>query len=222
MREAWCERDGMDLDHLDTTRAAYDAVAHSYTGLLRDELSHKPLDRRLLDTFADRVSEGGGARVLDAGCGPGRISGYLHGHGLTTIGIDVSPTMIDIARRDYPALQFDVGSILDVNLADSSVEGVLAWYSIIHTPPNLLTVVFAEFRRVLAPGGLLLLSFQVGDERVRLEQAYGHAVSYDVYRLSPEKILDLLCKKGFRVEIRLVRPPMESELQSQAYILARK
>lgn len=212
----------MDLDHLDTTRTAYDAVAHSYAELLRDELSHKPLDRRLLDTFADMVSEGGGARVLDAGCGPGRISGYLHGHGLTTIGIDVSPTMIDIARRDYPALEFDVGSILDVDLADGSVEGVLAWYSIIHTPPKLLTVVLAEFWRVLAPGGLLLLSFQVGDERVRLEQAYGHVVAYDVYRLSPEKILNLLRKRGFRVEIRLVRAPKGSELQPQAYIMARK
>lgn len=212
----------MDLDHLDRTRAAYDAVAHSYTELLRDELSHKPLDRRLLDTFADMVSEGGGARVLDAGCGPGRISEYLHGHGLTTIGIDVSPTMIDIARRGYPALQFDVGSILDVDLADGSVEGVLAWYSIIHTPPKLLTVVLAEFWRVLAPGGLLLLSFQVGDERVRLKHAYGHAVAYDVYRLSPEIISNLLCKNGFRVRIRLVRPPTGSELQPQAYIMARK
>lgn len=212
----------MDIDHLDMTRAAYDAVAHSYTELLRDELSHKPLDRRLLDTFADMVSAGGAARVLDAGCGPGRISEYLHSRGLTTVGIDVSRAMIDIARRDYPGIQFDVGSMLDVDLAGGSVEGVLAWYSIIHTPPKLLAVVFAEFWRVLVPGGLLLLSFQVGDERVRLEHTYGHAVSYDVYRLSPEKISDRLSEKGFRVEIRVVRASTGSELQPQAYIMARK
>ncbi|WP_186626933.1 class I SAM-dependent methyltransferase [Rhodococcus sp. BP22] len=204
------------------TRTAYDAVAHSYVELLRDELSHKPLDRRLLDTFADMVIAGGGTRVLDAGCGPGRVSEYLHGHGLTTVGIDVSPTMIDIARRGYPALQFDVGSILDLNLAGGSLEGVVAWYSIIHTPPKLLTVVFTEFWRVLAPGGLLLLSFQVGDERVRIEQAYGHAVAYDVYRLSPEEISDQLSKNGFQVEVRVVRAPTGSELQPQAYIIARK
>ncbi|WP_088944629.1 class I SAM-dependent methyltransferase [Rhodococcus sp. 1168] len=204
------------------TRTAYDAVAHSYAELLRDELSHKPLDRRLLDTFADMVSAWGGTRVLDAGCGPGRVSEYLHGHGLTTVGIDVSATMIDIARRDYPALQFDVGSILDVNLAGGSVEGVVAWYSIIHTPPKLLTVVFAEFWRVLAPGGLLLLSFQVGDERVRIEHAYGHAVAYDVYRLSPEEISDKLCANGFQVEVRVLRAPTGSELQPQAYVVARK
>ncbi len=212
----------MDIDHVDMTRTAYDAVAHSYVELLRDELSHKPLDRRLLDTFADMVIAGGGTRVLDAGCGPGRVSEYLHGHGLTTVGIDVSPTMIDIARRGYPALQFDVGSILDLNLAGGSLEGVVAWYSIIHTPPKLLTVVFTEFWRVLAPGGLLLLSFQVGDERVRIEQAYGHAVAYDVYRLSPEEISDQLSKNGFQVEVRVVRAPTGSELQPQAYIIARK
>ncbi|QCB50641.1 class I SAM-dependent methyltransferase [Rhodococcus sp. PAMC28707] len=204
------------------TRTAYDAVAHSYAELLRDELSHKPLDRRLLDTFADMLFAGGGTRVLDAGCGPGRVSEYLHGHGLTTLGIDVSPAMIDIARRGYPALQFDVGSILDLNLAGGCFEGVVAWYSIIHTPPKLLTVVFAEFWRVLAPGGLLLLSFQVGDERVRIEHAYGHAVAYDVYRLSPEEISDQLSERGFQVEVRVVRAPTGSELQPQAYIIARK
>ncbi|MEO7077797.1 MAG: class I SAM-dependent methyltransferase, partial [Rhodococcus sp. (in: high G+C Gram-positive bacteria)] len=179
-------------------------------------------DRRLLDTFADMVIAGGGTRVLDAGCGPGRVSEYLHGHGLTTVGIDVSPAMIDIARRGYPALQFDVGSILDLNLAGGSLEGVVAWYSIIHTPPKLLNVVFTEFWRVLAPGGLLLLSFQVGDERVRIEQAYGHAVAYDVYRLSPEEISNQLSKNGFQVEVRVVRAPTGSEVQPQAYIIARK
>jgi hypothetical protein len=99
---------------------------------------------------------------------------------------------------------------------------VLRWYSIIHTPPKRLPVVFTEFHRVLGPRGHLLLAFQVGDERVHLEQAYGHTVSLDAYRLSPDRIGELLNQAGLIVHARLLREPDENEKIQQAYLLARK
>ena len=83
-------------------------------------------------------------------------------------------------------------------------------------------MVFAEFHRVLAPGGHLLLAFQVGDEKMRLEQAYGHAVSCDVYRLSPDRITELLRRAGLPVLARLEREPDQREKTRQANLLARK
>ncbi|MGH3804460.1 MAG: class I SAM-dependent methyltransferase, partial [Pseudonocardiaceae bacterium] len=107
-----------------------------------------------------------------------------------------------------------------LGLADSSVGGIVAWYSIIHTPPERLPEVFAEFRRVLSPGGQLLIAFQVGDERVRLEHAYGHEISLDVYRLAPDRIVELLRDAGFALHARLVREPQEPEKLPQAYLMA--
>lgn len=88
------------------------------------------------------------------------------------------------------------------------------------TCPDLLPDVFAEFRRVLAPGGQVVLAFQVGDERVHLAQAYGHAVSIDAYRLVPDRIADLLTGAGLVVHTQIRREAVDRERTPQAYLTA--
>lgn len=130
--------------------------------------------------------------------------------------------MVATARRRYPELQFDEGTMSELALADGALAGIVAWYSIIHTPPALLPATFAEFHRVLTPGGQLLLAFQVGDERVRIEHGYGHAVYLDAYRLPPDRITAMLSDAGLVVYAHLVRPPTGPEKVPQAYLLANK
>ena len=149
---------------------------------------------------------------------------HLDSLGLDVLGIDLSPAMVDVARRTHPWLRVDDGSLTGLDLADGSMAGVVAWYSIIHTPSEELPSVFAELHRVLCPGGRLLLAFQVGeDEPVDHEQAYGHAVSYVSYRLSADRVVDLLGRAGFAMNTRVVREPDGPyEKTPQAYLLARK
>jgi SAM-dependent methyltransferase len=208
--------------YLRTTRTAYDTVAVDYAELLSTELAAKPLDRALLAAFAELVQAGGVGPVADLGCGPGRVTAHLHSLGLSAFGVDLSPAMVAVARRAHPGLRFDEGSMTALDLADGVLGGIVAWYSIIHTPPERLPVAFAEFHRVLGPGGHLLLAFQVGDERVHLEQAYGHAVSLDAYRLSPDRVAELLSQAGLVVHARLLREPEGREKVQQAYLLAGK
>jgi SAM-dependent methyltransferase len=209
--------------YLRATRVAYDTVAVDYAKLVSAELAAKPLDRAMLAACADLVQAAGVGPVADLGCGPGRVTAHLHCLGLTAFGVDLSPAMIAVARRAHPGLQFDEGSMTALDLPDDVLGGIVAWYSIIHTPPERLPVTFAEFHRVLAPGGHLLLAFQVGDgERVHLLQAYGHAVSFHAYRLSPDHVTELLSQAGLVVHARLVREPEEPEKLQQAYLLARK
>jgi SAM-dependent methyltransferase len=211
----------VDESFLETTRAAYDTVAADYAELLRDELAVKPWDRAVLATFAELVRADGAGAVADLGCGPGRITEHLHDLGVDAFGIDLSPGMIAVARASYPGLRFEEGTITDLAIESASLAGVVAWYSIIHTPPELLPVVFAEFARVLAPGGRLLLAFQVGDERRHLDQGYGHSISLDAWRLSPSLVAGLLADVGLSVDARLERQPDAREKVPQAFIVAR-
>jgi SAM-dependent methyltransferase len=199
------------------TRTAYDIVATDYAELLRDELAVKPLDRAMLAAFAELVGNG---KVADIGCGPGRITAHLDSLGLTAFGVDLSPRMVAVARQAHPSLQFEEGSMEALDVADGALGGVVAWYSIIHTPPERLAALFAEFRRVISVDGLLLLAFQVGDEPRHLSHAYGHDIALDAYRLPPDRIGEMLRAGGFRVQARLVREPDESERTPQAFILA--
>ncbi|MFC7642267.1 class I SAM-dependent methyltransferase [Streptosporangium lutulentum] len=122
------------------------------------------MERGLLTAFAELVQAAGGGPVADLGCGPGMGTAFLRSLGLDVFGVDLSPTMIELARKEYPDIRFDEGSMTGLDLPDGGLAGVVSWYSIIHTPPERLPVVFAEFDRVLAPGGYLLLAFQASRE----------------------------------------------------------
>src|SRR4051794_1904003 len=102
---------------IDDTRISYDTVAVSYADLLRDSLAGEPFQRGILALFAELVRAAGNGPVADVGCGPGRLTGHLHDAGLDAFGIDLSPAMIGVARRDHPGLRFEVGSMTALDLA---------------------------------------------------------------------------------------------------------
>lgn len=211
-----------DTDFLTTTRVFYDALSTDYAARFGDQLAASPPDRAVLALFAELVRADGGGPVADVGCGPGRVTTYLDGLGVEVFGVDLSPRMVALARESYPGLRFDEGSLFDLNLPDGGLRGLMAWYSIIHMPEERLPDAFAEFHRVLAPGGQLLLAFQVGDEPLFLERPLGHSVSLDFHRRRPDEISELLVGAGFEPRTRMVREPEEGEGVPQAYLLARK
>ncbi|TDC76759.1 class I SAM-dependent methyltransferase [Micromonospora sp. KC606] len=211
---------------LTRTRAAYDTMAVRYTEFTRDELAARPWERAMLAAFAELVRAGGGGPVLDVGCGNGRVARHLRDLGLDVGGVDLSPGMIAEARRLHPDLRFTVGSMLALDLPDATLPGLLAWYSVIHVSDDLLPAVFAEFHRVLAPGGHALLAFQVGDEAVRRTEAWGDPVDVVFHRRHPDRVAELLAAAGLTVHARLHREPEPRggglEPTPQAFLLARR
>jgi SAM-dependent methyltransferase len=200
---------------LDTTRTSYDAIASLYADLFSDMLDTRPLERAMLAAFAELVRTHG--PVADLGCGPGHLTAHLRSLGLDVFGL--SPAMIALAREAHPDLRFEQGSMTALGLEDGVLGGVLAFYSVIHTPPAQVPAVFAEFFRVLAPGGHLLLGFFAGDDAEPRE--FDHKVT-TAYRWSPSGMMDLLRQAGFAEVGRLVREPIEGERFLQAQLLVRK
>jgi len=207
-------------DFLVTTRTFYDAIAEDYSELFRNELDDRPLERAVLGLYAELVGEGG--KVADLGCGPGRSTGHLSRLGLDITGLDLSGSMLAVARRENPGIPFHHGSMFDLPFEDGSLDGVMCWYSSIHTPAAELPRLFAGFHRALAPGGHLLLAFQVGDEPRRHDQPWGHPVSLDFLRRRPEFMEDLLKRAGFAMLSRTVREAMGDEKTPHAFLIARR
>ncbi|MFT7839881.1 class I SAM-dependent methyltransferase [Saccharothrix sp. BKS2] len=208
-------------DWLADTRTSYDTVAVAYADQVRGAIAERRYLRTALALFAEDVREAGGGPVADVGCGSGEVTAHLGGLGLDAFGIDLSPGMVDVARRAHPGLRFEVGSMTELDLPAASVAGLVAWQSLIHVPDDLVPTVFGHFHRALRPGGPLHLLFHVGDEtRLKTAGYGGHPMKVHVHRRRPERVATWLREAGFEVEAQLLLDP-EGEAP-QAFLFARR
>ena len=210
----------------DRTRASYDAVAAAYAETLSDELGGKPLDRALLAVFAEQVRDvgRGESRVWDVGCGPGHVTAFLAGLGLRTAGIDLSGEMIEQAAKRHPDLEFSTGSMTALPAVDASWDGLVSFYSLIHMIDDAdLRAALAEYRRVLADHGLLLLAVHAGQEVRHSTEWFGAAVDVSFRFFDPDWLAAELDRAGFAVEALARRQPYPgAEVATErAYFLAR-
>jgi ubiquinone/menaquinone biosynthesis C-methylase UbiE len=206
-------------ERLAVTAAAYDAVSARYAEFVQGELDALPLDRAVLAAFAEHVLAGGGGLVADLGCGEGRISAHLAGLGLNVTGIDLSPAMIEIARATRPGLRFETGSMHALPLGDAALAGVVSWYSVIHAAPDDVPAYFAEFGRVLKPGGHLLVAFfEAVNEPVT---AYDHKVT-PAHRWPAGELAALAGEAGFAEVGRMSREPRDGERFRRGHLLLRR
>lgn len=203
-------------------RDSYDALAAEHADIVASSLDDRPLDRALFAAFAELVRAGGNDLVADVGCGPGRVTILLSDLGLDAFGIDLSPGMLALARRTHPHLRFEEGSMLALDLPDAALGGLLAYYSIIHVPWDQRPQLFAEFHRVLAPGGVLMLAFQIGTEHNHRTELFGTPISITWYRQQPTEVAALLRDAGFNPWTTTVQEPDTPDTPARGYLLAHK
>jgi SAM-dependent methyltransferase len=191
------------VDWLDDARISYDTVAESYAEYVRDALAGAPFVSAALGVFADSVR--GQGLVADIGCGPGHVTAHLRKLGVDAFGLDLSAAMIDVARRQHPESAFAVGTMTALGIADESLAGLLAFWSLIHIPDEAILGVLTEFRRVLRSGALVLLGFHLGDRsRLKTEGYGGHPMNVYVHRRPAERMVGWLEDAGFVVTSQLL------------------
>ncbi|GAA3931336.1 class I SAM-dependent methyltransferase [Actinomadura viridis] len=193
---------------LTDTRDSYDAMAADYAEETRDLLDRRLHVRAGVVLFADLVRAIDGGPVADVGCGPGHTSALLRELGVDAFGIDLSPAMIEIARREHPGVRFEVGSMTELELADDSLAGVLAWWSLIYIPDEAVPEVLGQFHRVLRPGGVLAVGFHVGDEsKIETTGDGNQRVQTYVHHRRPSRVADWIREAGFTMEAQHLLDP---------------
>lgn len=197
---------------LDVVRESYDRVADNYVHMVETtgigDIRTDPWLKASIDAFADTVGDLG--PVLDVGCGPGTVTAYLAERGLDVAGVDLSPRMIENARRLYPQCRFSVSSATDLDLEEASLGGVLGWWSLFNLPREVLPQVLALFARALKPGGHFITATHVGDEDALRTEAYGGvSVRWTTHKWRPEQLVELIEQAGLRPVAELRLPPTE-------------
>jgi SAM-dependent methyltransferase len=207
---------------ISNTQISYDQVAAEYAEKFKDEMDDKPFDRDCLDRLAREVGDLG--PICDLGCGPGQIARYLHSRSVSTLGVDLSPRMVAEAQRLNPDIPFHQGDMLSLPDPDHSWGGIAAFYCIIHIPRGKIVDALREMKRVLKPGGILLVTFHLGDEIKHLDEWWEKPVNLDFTFFQPSEMENWLREAGFALEETLVREPNpEVEVATKrAYVFARK
>ncbi|OMC06587.1 SAM-dependent methyltransferase [Mycolicibacter heraklionensis] len=95
-------------------------------------------EARLIDAMAAR-----GARILDAGCGPGRVAGALAKCGHDVVGVDVDPQLIEAAEQDYPGPRYLVGDLAELDLPG---RGIPEPFDLIVSAGNVMAFVAPSTR----------------------------------------------------------------------------
>jgi SAM-dependent methyltransferase len=205
-------------------RGAHDVLAGFYADRLADALDRMPAERAVLGLFCESVLAAGlGTSVGDIGCGTGRLEPYLTARGLSPRGIDLSPEMIRVARRDYPGFTFDVADVRELPFQDASLAGVVCWYSLMFLAPSDRPAAFGELARVVKPGGYLATAFKAGDGQLRRAgHSTGLGVEFDIYWLAPDEMECRVTDAGFATRFWGGRPPEGQEGSPQGYLIAQR
>ncbi len=119
-------------------------------------------EARLVDAMVPR-----GARILDAGCGPGRLGGYLAAAGHDVVGVDIDPVLIAAAEQDHPGPRYLVGDLAELDLPARGIAEpfdviVLAGNVMAFVAPTTRGRVLSRVRAHLGPGGRAVIGFGAG------------------------------------------------------------
>lgn len=140
----------------------------------------------------------GGAELLNVGCWTGAFEALAVGEAKRTVGIDIEPGALDVARSNVPGVEFVQASVLDLPFDDGSFDMVTMWAVIEHIPLGTESRALEESARVLKPGGLLALSTPSDQLLSKLLDPAFFVAGHRHY--GRERLAGLLERAGLRVE----------------------
>jgi uncharacterized protein len=156
-----------------------------------------PFESWLLRRVAELADR---APVIEVGTGPGHVAAFLADAGADVTGLDLTPEMVDEARRRHPAVTYEVGDLRQL-LRPATHDGwgaVLARYSLIHLAASELPDAIASLVRPLRASGWLVLALHAGTEVRTVTEWFDHEVDLDFVLHDPADVVAIVEQAGLR------------------------
>ena len=148
------------MNTVEKTIRSYDEIAEEYCEKTFEE-GDREFQKKMLDKTLSMLSNK--PRVIDLGCGDGRDTDYLCSKGADVVGIDLSKSMVNLARKKYHDCTFLQMDMRDTIFPENTFQGAWASASIINLPKSQLSKAESEIYRILEPNGLFAFSFKEGE-----------------------------------------------------------
>ncbi len=172
-------------------------VEKGYNQIAQDYYSNRDINKfsSELESFSKLIPKD--AHVLDVGCGAGiPTAKFLSEKGIKVTGIDISETMLKLARQNVPQAEFIKMDANKLEFSENLFDGIISVYTLFHIPRKNHLDIFKQFYRVLKPEGILMINSGVsGSEGV--SNFFGVPMFWSNY--SPKETLELVQKAGFSI-----------------------
>lgn len=179
-------------DKLKQAVLTYNKIAKLYAEFNKDKLMQFQLNK-----FISLLPKK--AKVLDAGCGPGRDAEYMHEDGVDVTGIDISEGMVEEAKKRVPKITFKVMDMRSLTFKDATFDGIWAMASLFNIPKEEIPHVLKEFKRVLKKDGLVFIAVKEGEgEKIIKKPKYNHEPIYMVF-FNQQELEEFLTDAGFEI-----------------------
>ena len=168
-------------------RSGYDQCAAAYHESRKSEAG------RELDALLGALDDG--AAVLDIGCGAGVPVARTLAERFSVTGVDISGSMIELAKANVPSGRFIRADIMSVAFEPSIFDAVTAFYSIFHIHREEHPALFHRVHDWLKPGGYLLCLLPRYDEETYIDEFFGATMYWSSYGV--EDYQRILANVGF-------------------------
>jgi ubiquinone/menaquinone biosynthesis C-methylase UbiE len=178
------------MEKPDDIIATYNETADEYA---RSRVGTEDLAE--LERFSSYLEPG--ARVLDVGCAAGRDTRILKDMGLDVVGADLAEKLLDIAREQNPDISFKLADMRHLPFDDQSFNGVWSNAVLHHVGKEAMVGVLQEFRRVLAPQGVLYVRTKAGEGTLRTQESTVRGKTREFALVTPDELGAMLTKAGY-------------------------
>lgn len=172
-------------------------VEQGYNKIAEDYYSYRNLNKfnTELEEFAFLLPDS--AHILDVGCGAGiPTAKFLTERGIKVTGIDLSDTMLNLARKNVPSAEFVKMDMNELDFNENTFDGIVSVYALFHVPKQKYFEIFKKFFEILKPDGILLINTGISESE-GTSRFFGVPMFWSNF--SPKTTLDLVKKAGFSI-----------------------
>lgn len=159
-----------------------------------------------------------GSNILDLGCGTGFSTDYFVQKGMKAQGVDLSTSMIDIAKKNYPKLMFLVAD-MRIFKPSEMMDAVWAGYSLFHFEQIYLEQTIENIKSYLRPQGIFGLVIQGGSGEIEPQEPFLPEKNIYIHLYTKEDMIEILTKQGFEVIDSSVKKSAEFEFPYDKILL---